>query len=264
MLKLRRWPRLSQNFLWNRNLVRELVRRSSIGPHDLVLEVGPGQGIVTQELLAVAHTVVAVELDRRLYDYLKRAFRGAQNLTLIHADALRVNLPQQPYKVFANIPFSIEGRFIRRLLHAQNSQTRRANPPEDCFLIVRRALTERLSGIYREGLFSVLHKPFFNFDIVHRFRPGDFAPATLVQPVLLRITKRPIPLISPNEAYVFRQFVTKGFGGGRRIRQNLKSLFAQGALNNTAQQLGFSVNAMPSELSFEQWMGLFRAWKEQR
>lgn len=254
MYKLRR-PSLSQNFLRDRILVRELVRRSSIGPNDLVLEIGPGQGIITRELLDVGCRVIAVELDERFYHFLKRNFRNNRNLTLYHGDALRTLLPREPYKVFANIPFSIEGRLIRRFLHA-------VNPPEDCFLVVRRSVAERLSGLYREGLFSVLHKPFFDFEIAYRFGSSDFALATSVQPVLLRILRRSIPLISPHEEHTYRQFVTRGFGGGRRLKQNLKSLFAPKALNNAAQRLGFSVSAMPSELTFQQWIALFWAWSD--
>lgn len=254
MLTLRRRSRLSQNFLRNRILVRELVRRSSIDSNDLVFEIGPGKGIITRELLVVGCWVIAVELDESFYHFLKRNFRNNRNLTLYHADALRIPLPREPYKVFANIPFSIEGRLIRRLLHTPN-------PPDDCYLVVRRSVAERLSGFHREGLFSVLHKPFYRFEIDYRFRPSDFSPATLVQPVLLRITKRAIPLITPQEWEGYRRFVTQGFQGGRRLKQNLKAVMSPSALNRITQQLGVSASFMPSELTFEQWIGLFRVWR---
>ena len=254
MLKLRRRLRLSQNFLRNRILVRELVRRSSIGSIDLVLEIGPGEGIITRELLAVARRVVAVELDDRLYCFLKKNFCGNRNLIIHQGDALRAPLPHGPYKVFANIPFAIEGRLIRRLLHS-------SNPPDDCYLVVRKSVAERLAGLYREGLFSILHKPWFDFEITYRFRPSDFAPATLVQPVLLRITKGVPPLIARDESDCYRQFITQAFGGGRRLKQNLRRLMTPGELHQAAQKLGFSVDAMPSELTFNQWIALFQTWR---
>ncbi len=253
MYKLRRSPRLSQNFLRSRILVEKLVRSSSIGFNDLVLEIGPGQGIITQELLAVAKHVIAIEIDSRFYYFIRRKFSHCRNLTVYHADALQIKLPTASYKVFANIPFSIEGRLIRRLLHSQN-------PPQDSYLVVRRSLAERLGGIYQEGLFSVLHKPFFNFEIVHRFRPGDFSPATFVQPVLLRITKLEKPLISPQQFSAYRQFITRGFTGGRRLTQNLRPFFTPADLNLAASRLEFSPNSMPSALTFPQWLNLFFTW----
>jgi hypothetical protein len=73
--------------------------------------------------------------------------------------------------------------------------------------------------------------------------------------------KRTIPLLSSNEVSDFRRFITQGFQGGRRLKQNVGSLMSPSALNNVAQRLGFSTNAMPSELTFDQWMGLFRSAK---
>ena len=253
MYKLRRHRQLSQNFLRGRILVKQLVRNSSIGPNDLVLEIGPGEGIITQELLTIAKNVIAVEVDSRFYHFITRKFVHCRNLTVYHADTLKIKLPSVPYKVFANIPFSIEGRLIRRLLHCPN-------PPQDSYLVVRRSLAERLGGIYQEGLFSVLHKPFFNFEIVHRFRPNDFFPATFVRPVLLRITKTEKSLIFPHQIPAYRRFIPRGFSGGRRLNQNLRPFFTPAELNRAASRLGFSPNSPPSSLTFPQWLGLFSIW----
>lgn len=252
MYKLRRHRQLSQNFLRSRILVSQLVRSSSIGKNDLVLEIGPGEGIITQELLTVARRVIAVEIDSRFYYFIRRKFSHCQSLTIYHADALKLKPPSVSYKIFANIPFSIEGRLIRRFLDSKN-------PPQDCYLVVRRSIAERLGGIYREGLFSVLYKPFFNFEIAYRFRPNDFSLTTFVQPVLLRITKHQVPLVSPRQFPAYRQFVTRAFTGGHRLKQNLKLFISPEKLNKLAHQLGFSVTAMPGELTFNQWVELFRS-----
>src|SRR3990167_3306460 len=74
----------SQNFLFNRKLITKLVSRSSIGKKDTVLEIGPGRGIITQELLKVAAKVIAVELDSKLYLQLKEKFKNVKNLELVH------------------------------------------------------------------------------------------------------------------------------------------------------------------------------------
>lgn len=97
---------LSQNFLYNRTLVNSLVRNSSIGPTDTVLEIGPGKGFITSELLKISKKVIAVELDSKLVLHLKSIFYNFRNLKLYQMDFLEFSLPQKPYKVFANIPFS--------------------------------------------------------------------------------------------------------------------------------------------------------------
>src|SRR5689334_9002091 len=112
---------LSQNFLHNRKLTEKLVRLSSIGQNDTVLEIGPGKGIITEQLIHIARNIIAVELDTELYLYLRRRFaRSLYKLNLVNKDFLRYRLPQSSYKVFANIPFSIEGKIIRKLLDAYN------------------------------------------------------------------------------------------------------------------------------------------------
>src|SRR3989344_6337013 len=129
MYQLLRQP-LSQNFLWNRELVNQLIRASSIAKHDSVLEIGPGTGIITHSLLATARQVIAVEADYRLHHDLTVRFSHTPNLRLIHGDILNFNLPHQPYKVFSNIPFSITGEIIRKLLLAPH-------PPSDSYLILQ-------------------------------------------------------------------------------------------------------------------------------
>src|SRR5205809_456852 len=129
MVESRRQP-LSQHFLWNRQLVDRLVRASSISPHDLVLEIGPGRGLLTQVLLQIAASVMAVELDDQLYRSLRKKLGHCPNLVLVQGDWLTMRLPQAPYKVFSNIPFRRTADIIRKLL---NSDT----PPTDCYLVLQ-------------------------------------------------------------------------------------------------------------------------------
>ena len=87
MYKLQR-KLFSQNFLHSRKLVHELIRGSSIGKHDLVLEIGPGKGILTGELLKQSQHVIAVEIDSQWYKYLQEKLSYSDNLTLYHEDFL--------------------------------------------------------------------------------------------------------------------------------------------------------------------------------
>src|SRR5438874_12896804 len=103
--RLTRELRHSQNFLKGRRLVDRLLDRSSIAATDLVLEIGPGRGRITERLIQRCRHVLAIEQDPRLAWMLRERLPGTPNLTLVEADFLATRLPRQPYKVFANIPF---------------------------------------------------------------------------------------------------------------------------------------------------------------
>lgn len=244
---------LSQNFLTNRKLIEKLVRKSSIGLKDTVLEIGPGRGIVTEYLVRKSKRVIAVELDRDLYFYLKSRFRDYKNkLVLINKDILECKLPNYPYKVFSNIPFSIEGKIIRRLLNAEK-------PPSDCYLVVRKEFAERVSGSKKESQFSIFYKPWFSFEIVHYFSRYDFDPSTRVDSVLLRFTKREIPLVNRKNMRLFNIFVGQGFGAGRNIKYNLRTFLSYRQLKRFAKQHKFNIKSKPSDLTLDQWISLFIA-----
>ena len=191
MYRLRRML-FSQNFLHSRKLVAKLLGSSSIGKQDLVLEIGPGKGIITEQLVVAAKHVIAVEIDSHLHKYLQRKFVQTENLTLYQADFLQFILPSLPYKVFANIPFSIEGKIIRKLLEAKN-------PPEETYLVVMKEPAYRWAASYKENMFSVMHKPWFEFSIYHHFRRTDFSPRPSVDTVMLRFTRRKTPLLPSKE-----------------------------------------------------------------
>ena len=98
---------ISQNFIRDPRLVAALIERSSLGPDDLVYEIGPGKGIITAQLARCCKRVIAIEKDPALALMLQKKFGHQPNLTIYNADFLRQPLPHQPYKVFSNIPFNI-------------------------------------------------------------------------------------------------------------------------------------------------------------
>jgi 23S rRNA (adenine-N6)-dimethyltransferase len=254
MFAKRRRPPRSQNFLFNRQLVKNLVRQTSFGPKDTVLEIGPGRGIITQELLALCRQVMAVEVDPKLCFFLRKKFQNAPNLILFNHDFLHFPLPFTEYKVFSNPPFSIEGKVIRKFLTG-------VNPPREAHLVVRQEVGERWTGYQKESFFSVRFQPWFKMKVEHRFKKSDFFPQPKVEAVLIGLFKRKAPLLKETEKKMYEFFLQQGFGGGRRMEGNLKSLFSNQRLEKLSRSLGFSCQAKPSELSFSQWLALFKNWR---
>ncbi|PIY80370.1 MAG: hypothetical protein COY80_03195 [Candidatus Pacebacteria bacterium CG_4_10_14_0_8_um_filter_42_14] len=245
---------LSQNFLNNQKLVSRLVASSSIGKKDLVLEIGPGKGIITKELISAAGHVIAVELDNHWYRFLMNTIHD-DSLTLYHGDFLSFSLPRLPYKVFANVPFAIEGKIIRKLIEHEN-------PPDDCYLVVMDSLAERLLASHKENMFSIMHKPWFEFSIIHRFKASDFSPVPSVKPVLFRFVKRLNPLLAFNDRSEYRKFVQTAFGNGLAIRKNLRRSFSVTDIDIALHKLSLRKKIKPTELRLEQWVQLFRLLKK--
>jgi 23S rRNA (adenine-N6)-dimethyltransferase len=244
---------LSQIFLKDNDLVTRLVKQSSINKNDTVLEIGPGKGIITNELIKRARKVIAVEKDPLLYKELVSKYKDCPTIDIYNTDILHFNLPTYPYKVFSNIPFALEGQIIRMLIDHPH------NPPVDAYLVMRREVAERLAGVPKEGRFSILHKPWFELEIFHHFRREDFKPKPKVESSMLRFRKRKQPLIHESDKRLYELFIRQGFGGGRRIRQNLSLAFSFPQLKILSRNLGFKINNMPKDLTFEQWLKLFES-----
>jgi len=135
--------RLGQNFLVDGNLLEALVRDADPQPGQTILEVGPGSGILTEELLAAGAQVTAIELDHRLADYLGRRFAGHPGLRLIQGDACRADYAalfgSEPFRCIANLPYSCSSPFLARLADLDNA-------PLDLHVLLQREMADRLAA----------------------------------------------------------------------------------------------------------------------
>ena len=246
---------LAQNFLASPRLVTMLLDQSSISTHDTVYDIGAGTGVITEQLARRCQRVVAIEKDERLSALLRRTYSAIPHVSVRQADALRVSLPDTPYKVFANIPFNVTTAIVTKLITA-------SNPPEDCYLVVQREAAAKFAGTPRESLYAALMKPWFAPSIVYHFRRADFAPPPSVEVVMLRLHKRGPPLVTRADAELYRDFVTYCFAAWRpSLRDTLKGLFSPRQLRHMQQTLALDLDITPTAVPFEQWLTLFREFK---
>ncbi len=246
----RRRPQHYQHFLQSRELVNRLVRLANFSITDTVLEIGPGKGIITRELLNVAGCVIAIEIDPTLTHFLCQKF-SSPNLILFNQDFNHFPLPQTPFHVFANLPFAKEGGIVRRLLYAPNFQS--------AHLIVIKDVGFRWVGFNHASLFSLTHQPWFDMHLVHRFKRSDFDPPPRIDSVMIAIKKRQSPLLSLSQKQFYSSFLLKAFSGGRRINQNLKPFFTPEQLFKLSRQYHFSYHAKPTDLTLNHWLNLYTA-----
>lgn len=222
---------LSQNFLGDPELVKKLVTNSGINEGDTVLEIGPGSGIITGELLKVAGKIIAIELDSPLYNELRQKFENKNNIELFNADFLSSPLPRVPYKVFSNIPFRFTGEIIKKLL-------RDSNPPTDAFLIVQKEAAEKFLG---NSLLSTIFYPSFEFSIQYNFKRTDFSPVPEVDIVFLQVHRRDYPIMDVTDRKIFEDFVAYTYSGKKPYVTHLSK--------------------NPTQLTADEWVNLFRNFK---
>ncbi len=243
----------SQNFLESSSLVENLLDRTSINNNDVVYEIGAGKGIITSGLLRRSKRVVAFELDERFYQELKEKFQSSESFELHREDFLTTNLPLSTYKVFSNIPFNITADIIRKLTEADV-------PPEDAYLVVQQEAAYRFLGLpySKETLLSLLIKPFFELNIIHKFKRADFKPTPKVDSLMLGIHTLPNPVIEPQSRDIYRDFITYAFNQWRpTLKEALRNLFTPNQFARLSKDLDFLQSATPTQLNFNQWLGLF-------
>lgn len=133
--RLRKRIALAQNFFRCAERVRALVAASTIDRTDTVIEIGPGEGMITQELAKVARQVVAVEKDPTLVADLRQRFRAIPNVAIIQGDFLTTPLGITDYKLFANIPFCRTAPIMRTILDGDD-------PPQAAYLVLQKEARE--------------------------------------------------------------------------------------------------------------------------
>lgn len=247
--------RYSQNFLRDPRLVALLLDACHLAPDSLVYEIGPGKGIITEQLALRYQRVVAIEKDPRLAALLREKFADRRNVTVHQDDFLRSSLPREPYHVVANIPFTITSAIVAKLTAGGRS-------PESAHLLMQREAADTLLGRPHESLRTILLKPWFEGDQLHHFRRTDFTPAPRVDVVMLRLRKRGPPLVRPADRQYFRDFVVHVFTAWQpTVEQTLNRLCGRRQLDAICRRLDFDIAIIPTDMTIEQWLKLFASFQ---
>ena len=245
---------LGQHWLRDRAVLSHIADCAKLTPDDTVLEIGPGLGTLTSELLRRAKNVLAVEFDGELARKLPAQFPG-KNLEVVNQDILKFNLSQLPigYKVVANVPYYITSKIVQLLMTAKNK-------PATVVLLVQKEVAERLAA--QPGDMSILA---ISAQIYAEVSLGAVVPARLFTPppkvdsrvVILKM--RPQPLLNGVDEADFFRTVKAGFSAKRK---KLRSSLAGGLSldKNTVERLlakaEISPDARAETLGLDDWMRL--------
>lgn len=212
--------RMGQNFLVDRDVLAAIVEAAGVQPDETVIEVGSGLGILTAalvEAVGASGRVIAVELDKRLADYLQTAYAGTPQVTIIQQDILRATpgdlVGAAPYVVVANLPYQITSAAFRHFLESPH-------PPERMTLLVQREVAQRIVATPPEmSILAIAVQFFARPRIMLAVPPEAFVPRPEVHSVVLALESVPPPL-PPERWRGFFALVQAGFGAKRKQIHN--------------------------------------------
>ena len=260
--------RLGQNFLINSDVISDIIEFANIQPEDTILEIGPGVGFVTEQLVKHAKKVIAVELDEEAIKELSKL--EADNLEIIHADILKTDLTtlcDGKLKVVANIPYYITSPIIAHLLgEIDDLENKNRSKIEDIILMVQEEVARRIVATEKSsgkqyGLLTILSQFWADCTILRLVGRKSFYPAPKVNSALISMKVRKTPLLELSDYTFFRKVVKAAFSQRRKTLRNclLGAGFSKDAVNKALVGLNFDENIRGEKLSIEQLGNLSKA-----
>ncbi|MFA6476354.1 MAG: 16S rRNA (adenine(1518)-N(6)/adenine(1519)-N(6))-dimethyltransferase RsmA [Candidatus Paceibacterota bacterium] len=253
---------LGQNWLKSKSALLDIIRAGELQPGDWVLEIGPGQGALTKELLIGGCKVMAIEKDDRLIEFLQEKFIDQINdgsLTLIHDDVLKLNFSETwkvigaPYKLIANIPYYITGQVIRKFLSEEELQ------PSLMVLMVQKEVARRIvASDKKESILSISVKVYGEPKYIKTVPAGAFEPKPNVDSAILQIKNISRDFFLPKKEAEekikeedFFELLKKGFSQKRKLlRGNL------GVGEEVLISCQLTPKARAEDLNLENWQCL--------
>lgn len=256
---------LGQNFLRNKSLIHDVISAGEVSGEDVVLEIGPGEGSLTEELLKKAGKVITVEKDDRLIPYLQNKFKNeisSGKLDLIHADilssdSLNSKLQVASYKLIANLPYYITGEILRKFLESENQ-------PSLMVLMVQKEVAERIvSRDKKESILSLSVKAYGKPEYIKTVSAGNFSPVPNVDSAILKIGKISKNFFESFQEKKFFETIKTAFKSKRKICiGNLSSIYPKDALEKIFDELKISQKARAEDISLSNWQKIVQKLTE--
>ncbi|MFA5021863.1 MAG: 16S rRNA (adenine(1518)-N(6)/adenine(1519)-N(6))-dimethyltransferase RsmA [Patescibacteria group bacterium] len=252
-----------QNFLVNEKVIEQTVAASDLSNNDLVLEVGPGLGILTEALVQKAKRVVSVELDKKLFSLLKGKFAGVSNLELVEGDILKIDplthdLKPNSYKIVANLPYNITSHFLKKFLSGSNK-------PLVMTLLLQKEVAQRICAQPGQmSLLAISVQLYGQPQIIGLVSNNNFWPKPKIDSAILKISK--IKTLDEVDNYlsgvsekIFWQIVRIGFSAKRKQLQNNLAAglhVPSDEIKKALKQANFDPKVRAQDLAVVDWIKL--------
>ena len=282
---------MGQNFLRSQEALRKMCEAGEVNDKDIILEIGPGKGALTEKLLEKANKVIAVEKDWELFKFLKEKFKDEiknRKLILLNDDILNINLgevflkffsgprmreDEEPdhsknlktprldfeYKIIANIPYNITGAILKKFLSSDNQ-------PEKMILLVQKEVAERIVACdSKESILSLSIKAYGTPKYTMKVHKRFFSPAPKVDSAIIAITN-----ISKDNFKTgideknFFNIIKAGFAHKRKVLcrnlENLQTLeVGLPKIDEIFEKLGINAKIRAEDVPFEKWLEISRS-----
>lgn len=255
---------LGQNFLTSDVVPNWMCDAGKIQPMDIVLEIGPGTGMLTKILLARGAKVIAIEADHRAIESLDSTFTKeieAKQLQIHHGDIRdlmpsALNLKDQSFKVVANIPYYLSGFLLRSLLESEIQ-------PSSITFLIQKEVAERIARDKKESLLSLSVKVFGNPSYIKTVSKGHFNPMPKIDSAIISIYNINRDNFKHLEMNTFFEIIHLGLGNKRKqLLSNLSRSHKREELENIFTKLEIPLKVRGEDVKLDTWLKLTEALHE--
>jgi 16S rRNA (adenine1518-N6/adenine1519-N6)-dimethyltransferase len=256
-----------QHFLIDRNIMNKVIRTAKLETGDVVLEVGPGLGVMTLTMARQVRKVIAVEIDRKLIDILKKKTENIPNIEVIHGDILKIDFTElfdredQPVKVVANLPFQISTPLLFRFIDSRNLLS-------TLTLMLQKEVAERITALPGRkdyGPLSIFTQSVSNLSLCFLIKPSAFFPSPKVESAVLTMAWKERPFVRLEEEEWFKRVVRGCFSYRRkRLLNALKhsEISLPPDMAQRMEKIGIDLQRRPETLAIQDFVHLAEVLKQ--
>ncbi len=243
-----------QNFMIDENLLDFICRTANPAKDDNIIEVGPGLGALTRKLLDGGAKVTAIEIDKRLSEYLEKNITHP-NFKLVRGDACRLNLSyhaQGEFRIVANLPYSITSPFIGRMIDLET-------PPHEMLFMLQKETGLRLAagpGTKNYGSLSVRVQSVYQVEYLRGISPQVFYPPPEVDSAIVKFIRRKEYPSMAERAVLFNLVRTAFSQRRKKMFKQVVAVFGNEAIEKAYSSLGINPNARAEELTVKQFVAM--------
>lgn len=247
---------LGQNFLIDDSVLTDIVNGAEVGSEDFVIEIGPGVGTLTAQLLMKAKKVTSIELDNDLIPILQEELGEHKNFNLIHKDALKVNFnevigDEKSVKLVANLPYYVTTPIIVKLLKDGYNF-------KSLTIMIQKEVAERIDAepnCKEYGALSVLVQYYCNTSIVRKVAPSSFIPRPKVESIVIRLDRLDSPRVEVKDEKLMFELVRAGFNMRRKTLWNAAKTLKldKESLESAFEKSGIDPKRRAETLSIEEF-----------
>ncbi len=264
-MKIRPRKSLGQHFLEDPNLLRKITAEASLGPDDVVVEIGPGLGTLTSFLAERAGKVYGIEIDPRLAETLGRRFAGSEKVEILIEDALRFDFASlfrqwgRKLKVVANLPYEISSPIIFRLIKEKEREYFSLLVLMLQLEVARRVVAQ--PGTKDYGPMSLWVQLYTRAEIAFRVRPEVFHPRPKVESAVVKFEVLPQPTLQVKDEQLLHEIIRSAFAYRRKtlvnaLRTGMFSDASRDKIEKALQASGIPLAARGEDLTLKQFRDL--------